>query len=139
VEALVEHPGGAPHRRGQIPDGTLEQILARVLHPRGLRAGERMTPDEAPVDAGVRDHALGRSHVADDTIRAGASERQAHRLAERPDRHGHEHDVGALHGAGDVRRDGVDRTDLECLGEHPLVGVIPTYVRVCAPPCGQAD
>ncbi len=56
VQALVQDPGGAVGG-GQVPRGAVEQILARMLHARGLGARERVTADEALVGARVGERA----------------------------------------------------------------------------------
>ena len=67
VQPLVEHAGGAAARGGQVPDGAVEQVGARVRDARGLGAGEGVSADEALVlAAGRRDGALGRAGIGDD-------------------------------------------------------------------------
>ena len=133
VQALIQHAGGAALGGRQVPGGAIEQVLARVLHAGGLRAGQRMPADEALVGAGIGDGALGRAHVGDHAVGPGAGQRESHGLSERPDGSGHEHDVGSRHGARELARLLVDRAELERLGEHALVGVIPAHLGVRAP------
>ena len=139
VQALVEDAGGAAFGGGEIPGGAVEQVRAGVLHAGGLGAGERVPADEALVGAGVGEHALGGADVADDAVRAGAGEREAHGLTERADGGGDEHDVGAVDGADDVGGLRVDGAELERLGAHALVGVVPAHVGVGAGARGEAD
>ena len=65
VQALEQ---GALRRRGrgQVPGGAVEEVLARVLDARRLRARQRVAADEARVARRVDDRALGRADVGDD-------------------------------------------------------------------------
>ena len=65
VQALEQGPLRR-RGRGQVPGGAVEEVLARVLDARRLRARQRVAADEARVARRVDDRALGRADVGDD-------------------------------------------------------------------------
>ena len=111
-----------------------------MLHARGLRTGERMAADEAPIlarEAGQQ--ALGRADIGHDAVRGAVVEREPYRLRERRDGSRDEHGLGTRDRARDVGGRGVDRSQRERLRAYALVGVVAAHLRACAPPRREAD
>ena len=135
VQALEE---GSLRRRGrrQVPGGAVEEVLARVLDPRRLGAGQRVAADEARVARGFDDRALGRADVGDDAGARRLREDRRHGVGEDVDRHGDEDRVGPVERVAEVAMGAVDRP-----AGHGLVGagVEPPHRRAEAGAGGQAD
>ena len=123
-EALVEHAAGALGRR-QVPGRVLEQVGARVLDARRLRAGERMAADE-PLRrrATPSTHEpLDRADVADDAV-AAVRERLCRERRQRAHRRADEAHLGAVDRLRHRPGRAVDRAPLERARERARVRVV---------------
>ena len=140
LQPVVEHPAGALGLRRQVPAGTLEEVLARVLHPRGLGARKRVAADEALIGAERRDYvALGRADVGDDRVGTAGVERRRGQLGQSADGRRAEDHVGALAGLSRRVSGHVEDAQLERPLQRRRVGVEPDNLAPQAPPRGQSD
>jgi hypothetical protein len=139
VQALVEEPAGLLVRR-EVPDGALEEVRARVLHPRRLGAGDWMAADEAGVGRPAHEVLLRRAHVGHERVVAGGVERRPHELRERAHGRAGEAQLSTLDCLLERGRGAVDRAALErepkplgIAAEAHHLGVLDVLLR------GKAD
>ena len=108
VQAL-EQDALRRRRRGQVPGGAVEEVLARVLDSGRLRPGERVAADEARVAPRVDHRALGRADVGHHAALRRRAQHVAHHLGQAVDGHGDERGVGAVERVAEVAMGAVDR------------------------------
>ena len=85
VQALERDPRRRRRRR-EVPDGAVEEVLARVRDARRLAARERVAADEALVAVGGDHAALRRADVGDRRSRAAPREDRGDGLGQRAER-----------------------------------------------------
>ena len=131
----VEGPEVGGCRRGQHPDGPLEEIGVGAAEADLLGACHGVSPDEARVVRLFDDRGLDPTHVAHDEVGVSLilAKQTAGDLGDGGGRGRHECDLGLT-----IVTDCVDHLPLERLTDPALVGVEPGHVP-STPPQPQGD